>query len=101
MSYNLIDPEKQEEDPEKQEEEPNKIIKFIAALGSSFLFYCLLFFIVFLLGVIINEESNLNFFSLYSIPMMLASLFAGFCLIYQIDNKNYIINQIRSLFITK
>ena len=80
--------------PEKKE--PPKAIKLITSIGFSFLFYCLLFVILWVVGVATKGENNIVFGSLPTIPMVLASLFAGFCLIYIMDEKNYIINKIKN-----
>jgi hypothetical protein len=56
----------------------------------------LLFAVVSVVGVATEGESNIGFGSLYTLPMMFVSLFAGVCLIYGIDKKNYIINKIKN-----
>ena len=77
------------------QEEPSKAIKISAVIGFSFLFYCLLFVIVYTVGVVTKGESDIVFVSLYTVLMAFVSLFAGICLIYRIDKKNYIINKIK------
>lgn len=83
--------------PQTPQEEPYAVIKISAVIGFSFLFYCLLFIIVWVVGVATKGESNVGFGSLYTIPMMFASLFAGVWLIYRIDTENYIIRKIKYL----